>query len=205
MAWQPSYCSAADLLSWLGVDNDPQLSLRAEAASRAIDLACNRQFGVLSSSEFRWYTAEFYRDRWLVNIDDLMTTTNLTVEVDNDTDGTPEGEITDYRLTPINNAAVGRPWERIEVLPSSSVKPNGLRHGVRVSARFGWTNVPGPIKQATLIQASKFYERRNAVFGPLTRKDVDDVSYQWGSSGTVELDADVAATVAPYRRHWAAA
>lgn len=71
-----------------------------------------------------------------------------------------------------------------------------------MSAQWGWTNVPNAIKQATILQGARLYERRNAVFGPLTRKDVDDVSYQWGS--TVELHADVAAVVAPYRRVWGA-
>ncbi|GFG49443.1 hypothetical protein CQY20_26135 [Mycolicibacterium agri] len=205
MPWQPPYASAADLAGWLGVEVDPELALATEAASRAIDRACNRQFGQISSSEFRYYTAEWHHDRWLVGIDDLMTDTSLTVEVDNDQDGVPEAEITEYRLTPINAAAIGKPWTAIEILPSSPVKPNGLHHGVRVSARWGWSAVPNAIKLATMIQASRLYERRQNVAGQLREKEVDDVRLQWGlTGGTVELDADVLASVGAYRRVWAA-
>ena len=204
MAWSPTYCTGSALEDWLGIYDDPQLDLCAEATSRAIDKACNRQFGQTSSTEFRWYTAEFYRDRWLIEIDDLMTDASLTVEVDNDGDGTTEAEITDYRLTPINAAPVGRPWTRIEVLPSSAVQPNGIQHGVRVSAQWGWTNVPNPVKVACQIQASRLYERRENIAGPLTVKEVDDVRLGWAASGAVELDPDVLASVAPYRRLWAA-
>lgn len=205
MPWAPAYASAADLAGWLGVDEDAELLLAADAASRAIDLACGRTFGRVDAPEARHYTAEWYRDRWHIDIDDLMVTP-VTVEVDNDCDGTPEGEITDYRLTPVNAAAHGRPWTRIEVLPSSAVKPNGLRHGVRITARWGWTDVPFPIMYAALVQASRFWDRRENVGGMLSKHRVDDVEYGWASTGAnQELDPDVLASIAPYRRVWAAA
>lgn len=205
MPWAPAYASAAELAGWLGVPNEgTELALACDSASRAIDQNCSRQFGLLSSSEFRWYTATFIRDRWIIPIDDLMTEASLTIEVDNDGDGTPEAEITEYRLTPVNSAAIGRPWTAIEVLPSSTVKPNGMRHSVRISARWGWTNVPNAVKLATLMQAARLYERRNNVAGQLTGKEVDDVRYTWGASAAVELDPDVLAAIAPYRRLWAA-
>ncbi|MCF6387307.1 hypothetical protein L2K20_10010 [Mycobacterium sp. MBM] len=178
--------------------------MATEAASRAIDRYAGRQFGLLSSSEFRWYTAEWFHDRWIVEIDDLMTEASLTVEVDNDQDGTTEGAITAYRLNPVNNAAIGRPWTRIEVLPASAVKPNGVRHGVRIGARWGWTNVPQPIKLATLIQAARLYSRRANISGPLSSERVDDVSYTYGGAAT-ELDSDVVGMVDPFRKPpWAA-
>lgn len=205
MALYPQYASADDLAEWLGVDEDPQLELVVEAASRAIDKACNRQFGLAGAAESRWYKAEYHRDRWLIPIDDLMTTNDLTIEVDNDQDGTPEAEITAYKLTPVNAAANGRPWTRIEVLPSSTVKPNGLRNGVRVSARWGWTNVPSAIKYATLVQAARFHDRRHNIGGTLTSQQIDDVSMGWAASANHDLDCDVLASIAPYRKLWAAA
>lgn len=205
MPWAPAYASAAELASWLGVPEDPELALACESASRAIDLSCNRQFGLLSSSEFRWYTAIFIRDRWVIPVDDFMTEASLTIEVDNDGDGTPEAEITDYRLTPVNSAAIGRPWTAIEVLPSSTLKPNGCRHSVRVSARWGWSAIPNAVKLATLMQAALLHERRTNVAGRLTTKEVDDVRYGWAASGATELDPDVMASIIPYRRLWAAA
>lgn len=204
MPWMPAYASAADLAGWLGVDSsDPQLAPATEAASRAIDQATGRQFGLLSSSEFRWFTAEWFRDRWIIDIDDLMTEASLTIEVDNDQDGTTEAAITAYRLTPINGAAKGRPWTRVEVLPASTVKPNGLRHGVRIGARWGWTTVPQSIKLATLIQAARWYQRKDSGAGPMASQTVDDVAVTWRVS-MQDLDADVLAAIRPYVRLWAA-
>lgn len=197
MPWQPSYCTAAELAGRLSVpDTDAELAMATEAASRAIDRYAGRQFGLLSSSEFRWYTAEWFRDRWIIEIDDLMTEASLTVEVDNDQDGTTEAAVTAYRLTPVNNAAVGRPWTRIEILPASAVKPNGSPHGVRIGARWGWTNVPQPVKLATLTLAAKLYSRRANINGPLSSERIDDVAYGY-ATGT-ELDSDVAEMVDPF-------
>ncbi|MCV7039697.1 phage gp6-like head-tail connector protein [Mycolicibacterium moriokaense] len=188
------------MAGWLGVPNEgTELALACESASRAIDKACNRQFGLVSSPEARWYTAEWYRDRWLITIDDLMTITGLVVELENGDD------ITEYKLTPINAAPTGRPWTRIEVSPSSAVQPNGTPHGVKVTAKYGWTAVPNAIKQATLIQGARFYDRRENVGGMLTKQHVDDVEYGWAANAGQELDSDVALSLSGYRRLWAAA
>ena len=82
----------------------------------------------------------------------------------------------------------------------------GLAHGkVKITAKWGWDAVPYPIEVAILILASRLYARRgDGQYGTLTAKDVDDVGYRWaGASGG--LDDDVLTTVAPFRRHWAAA
>jgi len=206
MAWSPTYSSGDDLAAWLNnadpVADAAELALAVETASRAVDRATGRQFGLVAAPEIRYYTAEYDRNlcRWIVDIDDVMTTVGLIVALDNDNDGITEATVTAYALGPIN--ATNRPWTRIEVLPNAPVKPNGTRHGVKVTARWGWTAVPEAIKLATLTQASRFYARRESLSGPLQSKKVDDVSYSWGAT---ELDDDVATAVAPYRRVWAAA
>lgn len=204
--WQPPYCHANLLAEWMRLDSktEPELVLCAEAASRAIDKATGRQFGRVAEPEARFYTAEWFKDRWVVTIDDLMITTGLVIEVDNDQDGTPEAEISDYTLTPANAVAKGFPWTAVEILPRSPVKPNGLRHGVKITAVWGWDSIPRAIETAAMIQAARLYERRDNPAGPLIRKEVDDVRYGWGNASTPELDADVAASIAPFRRYWAA-
>ncbi len=195
MPWAPAYASAAELAGHLGITTDPQMALATEAASRAIDKAAGRQFGLLSSSEFRWYPAEYFRGTWIADIDDLMTTAGMTVE-SVDRQGNPAGALTDYILTPRNAPAKGRPWERLEILAGSPA------HGVQVTARWGWTEVPAPIKLATLIQAAALYERRRNINGPITSERVDDVSYSYATA--TDLDADAAGMVAPFRRSWVA-
>lgn len=196
MTWAPAYATGAELASWLGVENEgTELGLAVESASRAIDQATGRQFGILSSSEFRWYTTEWWKDRWSVEIDDLMTEASLSIETE---DGQP---ITLYKLLPVNGQAKGQPWTRIEILPASPVQPRG---DVRIAARWGWTNVPQAIKLATLVQAARWYDRRKNVGGALSMETVDDVQRGWVVQRQ-ELDDDVVAQIRPYRKLWVVA
>lgn len=199
--WCPPYCHSHFLADWMGFPEDrrrhsePELILCAEAASRAIDKATGRQFGRVAEPQVRIYTAEWFKDRWVIDIDDLMTTDGLVVEV-------AGAEITDYVLTPVNAVAKGFPWTSLEVLPYSAVKPTGKAHEVRITALWGWESIPRAIETACMIQAARLYERRTNPNGPLTSKQVDDVRYGWRSTATPELDADVLASIAPYRKLW---
>jgi hypothetical protein len=173
-----------------------------ETASRSVDRICNRQFGQLDTPQARTYTAQWHRDlcRWVIDIDDLMTVTGLLVDVDSDGNGTYDQSITTgYELTPINAAADGRPWTRIEVRPDSAVKPNGRRHGVRVTAKFGWMAVPQPVKQASLIQAARLFARRHAPFGVVGNPEVSEMRL------LEKLDVDLVTSVKPYIRVWGCA
>lgn len=189
MAWNPSYATASELAAWNSVDataDVAELTLAIGAASRAVDRAAGRQFG-LTEVEDRVYSAEFDRSRWLVDIDDVMVLDDLAVTVG--------GDEVDYILGPPNSVANGRPYTRL-TLPTG--RPSGA---VTVTARFGWAAVPDAIKLATLIQASRLFARRDATSGPLSSQRVDDVSYSWAAT---DLDADVTAAVAPYARVWGA-
>ncbi|MCV7225853.1 hypothetical protein [Mycolicibacterium komossense] len=212
MSWQPSYATAADLASWRGIDpDDPALALATEAASRAIDKATGRQFGVADEPVARFYHPDrprhehrhfgylpyfgggYLRHRHGVDIDDLMTTDGLEVLVDV---GGAYQSVTDFDLTPLNGAANGRPWTRLETTTP-------LHGRVQITATWGWTAAPDAVKLATLIQGSRFYERRESPAGAPTLNRVDDVEMRW-SAGTADLDADVLASIAPFRRLWAA-
>ncbi|MGJ6124698.1 hypothetical protein QN239_19205 [Mycolicibacterium sp. Y3] len=132
-----------------------------------------------------------------------MTTASLKVETVDEM-GIPVSEITTYLLTPRNAVSVGRPYTRIEILPSSSVKPD--QHGVQVTARWGWSAVPETIKIATLIQAGRFWERRTNPGGALASERVDDIQRDWSTAASQDLDPEVLAMVKPYRKPpWAAA
>jgi hypothetical protein len=190
MAWNASYATAVELAAW-NIDADAvtdvaELDLAIGAASRAVGRAAGRQFG-LTDVEDRVYSAEFDRNRWVVDIDDVMVLDDLTVTVG--------GVEADYILGPPNSVVNGRPYTRL-TLPTG--RPLGL---VTVTAQFGWPVVPDAIKLATLIQASRLFARRDATSGPLSSQRIDDVSYSWAAT---DLDSDVAASVAPYRRVWGA-
>lgn len=189
MAWNPSYATASELAAWNSVDataDVAELTLAIGAASRAVDRAAGRQFG-LTDVEGRVYSAEFDRSRWLIDIDDVMVLDDLVVTVG--------GDEVDYILGPPNSVANSRPYTRL-TLPTG--RPSGL---VVVTARFGWAAVPDAVKLATLLQAARWFSRRESPGGPVTSQRVDDVSVSWAAR---DLDTDVAAAVAPYRKVWGA-
>lgn len=193
MAWQPDYISGAELKSYLRIDDlvdDVEIGFAVTAASRSIDQATNRQFGLVAALEERTYEACWSRRHGLyrVRIDDLMTEVGLVV--------TAAGSATSsYRLDPRNAAARGRPWTR---LYTTDVTPDPLGSGpptVLVEASWGWSAVPDEIKEATLLQASRLFSRRNAPFGVAGSPDA-------GSELRLlaKVDPDVEVTVRPFRR-----
>lgn len=204
MAWAPDYCTSAELKAFVRItdtDDDAQVALAVTAASRAIDRATNRQFGSSAAPEDRFYTAEWDRNRlrWTVNIDDLMTTTGLTVHYDSDESGDYADMVDVFQLKPVNAAANGRPWTQIVVSPNSATTPGGIEDGVEVHGTFGWSAVPTTIKEACLLQASRFLSRRDSPFGVAGSPDI-------GSEMRLlpKLDPDVALAVRPYYRWWGA-
>lgn len=197
MVWAPDYATTQELKDYLRIGDavdDVQIALAITAASRAVDRHTNRQFGLVAAPEARKYTASWDRVlcRYVVPIDDLMTVAGLAVTA-------PAGAITVYGPKPVNAAAEGRPWTRLVVDPTSPVKPTTVEDDITVTAQYGWTTVPATVKQATLMQASRLFKRRDAPFGVAGSPDV-------GSELRLlaKVDPDVAVVLGPYIRWWGA-
>lgn len=193
MAWAPDYVSVDDLSDYLripDIDDDVQLGLAAAAASRAVDQECARQFGQIAAAEPRIYTARYDhgRYRWVLDIDDLQDATGLAVDVD----GTA---VATFQLEPVNATADGIPWTRILFTPDSEAIPSSSPYRAEVTAKWGWTAVPTIVQQATMLQASRFFTRRNAPFGIAGSPDQ-------GSEMRLlaRVDPDVAVILRPVRR-----
>lgn len=196
MAWQPDYVTVGELRSYrrLGDDvDDTELGLAITAASRAIDRATDRQFGLIASAEARTYECSWSQRQglWVAEIDDLMTTTGLVVTV-----SSAAVASTAYRLSPRNADKISRPWTQLAV---ASATPDTLGSGpptVAVTARYGWTTVPDTIKNATLLQASRLFADRNAPFGIAGSPD------QGGELRLLaKVHADVEVMLTSYRRY----
>lgn len=212
MAWKPDYCTAAELKTHLRItdtDDDTPLGVAITAASRAIDQACNRQFGSVSPAVARYYSFDpcqsaymydTFRGRLGLEIDDLMSTTNLVVKFDLDDDGIFEETVDsgDYNLFPWNAAADSRPWTRL-VLATGVAFPTQLR-GVEITALWGWSAVPAVVKDAALIQSARFFQRRNATFGIAGSPDLGNEMRL-----LAKVDPDVAVLLSSVVRHWVAA
>ena len=202
MSWAPDYATASELAAYVRVpDSADEISMTAAvgAASRAVDQACGRQFGLIDSPAARYYTARWDRraELWRVEIDDVQTTAGLVVSLDLDESGDYGSEVDDFALRPVNAAADGRPWTHLAVLTGSTSQPTGREAEVEVVARFGWSAVPDTVKAATLLQASRFLVRRDSPYGvagsPQTGSELRLLS---------KVDPDVAVMLRPYQRQW---
>ena len=206
MAWNPDYCTATELKSFLRITDaadDTELGFAITAASRAIDLACNRQFGSTTAAA-RYYESDglYLADRPALAIDDIQSTTSLAVLIDDNADATFETTLTndtDFDLFPWNATANGEPWTHMVLRPTASASFPEAARSVKITGVWGWTSVPTAVKQAALLQASRFFARRNAPFGVAGSPEL-------GSELRLlaKVDPDVSVALAPYKRLWAA-
>lgn len=200
MAWQPDYVTVDELAEYVGINDDADnttLAFAVSAASRIVDNYTRRQFGFIQEGEARRYSAEYHTRlrRWEIEVDDVMTGGGMQVNVDLDGDGTFEETVDGLFMEPLNNTAKGLPWTRIVVSPTSLIQPNGDPGAVEVTARWGWTDVPTSVHQATLLQASRLWKRKFAPFGVAGSPEAGSVVRL-----LARVDPDVAVALEPYRK-----
>lgn len=192
MPWAPDYTDTTTLAAHLRIPDQldaVDLASSIAAASRAIDQACNRQFGQVDVVELRYYPARWdrVRSQYLVVLDDLPTITGLVVEQA----GTA---VTGYELGPRNALVKGQVYTELWVdsLPDST-------SDVEVTASWGWSAVPDAVVAACKMQASRLFARRDAPFGVAGSPDV-------GSEMRLlaKIDPDVEVTLRGFRRWWGA-
>ena len=171
-----------------------KLEQRLRSASRAVDDWCSRPLHRF------WLdptpTARTYRTRvlWRADVDDIGSVTGLVVKTDGDGDGVFETTwtiATDFQVEPLNAAGNGGAyrWNRL-VAVGAKTFPYPLSYGSRptleVTARHGWSTIPDPVREATLLKAIRLNRRPDAPFGNeagmgdfgpirITRQDTDVV------------------------------
>lgn len=204
MTWKPDYITLAEAKAFMGdttTTHDADIATAITAASRAIDLCTNRQFGKVSVAEQRFYTAVWDRRRcrWVVRIDDLMSTSGFAAVI-LDANGATVGTLTEYTLEPRNAAAVSKPWTELVVKSTSTRFPTGARDEVAITALWGWTSVPAAVVEAAKLQTNRLASRRESPYGVAG-------SPQIGSELRLlaRVDPDVAVSLSDYVRWWAGA
>lgn len=192
-----SYASLPELKERLGiadtVDDDRGNDALA-SASRAIESACNRQFNKTTSATARVFYP--HNERW-ATVDDFHTTTGLVIATDQGDDGTYEltWTATDYQLEPLNGIVGGEqgwPYFKIRAMRSRWFPTWGIRAPIQVTAQWGWTAIPAPVKESCLILASEGLKLKDAPFGVAG----------FGEFGAVRVRDNpmVARKLAPYMR-----
>ncbi|GAA2855362.1 hypothetical protein GCM10010472_10820 [Pseudonocardia halophobica] len=216
MAWNPDYCTVGELCDYLRVGDtadDGQIALAISAASRAVDNTCRRQFGIDDVAKPRVYTARVdEHGRHVVDVDDTMYvpgdgtyppsyppffpstgTVPIVVAADFAGDGGFATTITSWSWGPSNAPMSGRPWTQLVSRQALPLRPDA----VRITSRWGWTEFPEAIRQATLMQAARFHARRDAPFGvagsPETGSELRLLA---------KVDPDVAVLLQPFTRKW---
>lgn len=205
------YCSLVELKAQLRIADtvdDTALATYITSASRAIDAECYRTFGLTGSAVARLfdYDGLHIEGRCAVKLADLQTTVGLAVTADYGYDYTYSTTLvlnTDFDLWPWNAAADGVPWTHLVLrpyitTPSPTCAPQARLFSV--TGNWGWTAVPTLVKSACLIQAARFFVRRDAPFGIAGSPDSGSEMRLLAS-----LDPDVALMLAPLVRLWGAA
>lgn len=182
-----TYASLADLRRWRRItatnpDVDGQLESVLAAASRAIDRKTARRFWLDPTPSPRAYgvTGRTTPDGLLL-VDDIGSTDGLLVEVGG---GSSWSTVTDYDAEPGGALAQG------EAITGLRAAHWGFGR-VRVTARWGWPEVPTEITEATLLLANRLHMRIDSPEGIAA-------SGEWGAVRLSRWDPDVEALVAPY-------
>jgi hypothetical protein len=199
------YASVGELRQALGDEtrlalDAGQLTQALRSASRAVDDHCSRplrRFWLDPTATIRTYRPT---DTWCAWVDDIGSTTGLVVKTDTAGDGTWATIWTigtDFQLEPLNAAANGGAYAfRKIVAIGSKTFPyptgyGGQRPTLQVTARHGWSQVPDPVREATLLTAARLYRRKDAPFGVAGFDD-------FGPVRITRQDSDVVALLGPY-------
>ena len=195
------YCTVEQLremLSDAGSSLPASLLQRAvTAASRAVDVWCNVPAGSFAPSSAP--APRLFRacDSTLLEVDPFGALDGLAVELDADGDGVFETSLSasDVVPEPLNADSAGDAfaWTALAVADPYSWPVGGVRPGVRVTARWGYSAVPADVEQATLIRAAALFKRKESPHGVA----------EFGEFGPVRIsrnDPDVMALLERYRR-----
>lgn len=163
---------------------DSLLDKALAAASRSIDTSCGRRFWLDAAPvarSFRLSGRTVLDDSGvLVLLDDIGAAPTL---VETGANGAWTA-VTDYETGPDNALLDGRPITSL----SRSGDWGSASGRVRVTARWGWPQVPDEIGQAALLQASRLFKRKGSPEGVTG-------SAEWGVVRLSRRDPDVWALI----------
>lgn len=191
MAITNGYATLQELKTWLGISgttDDTRLEAAIEAASRAIDAECSRQFYATTAT--RYFETDV-PERCDLN-DDLLSVTSIAYDSTGRRDYiTLAG--TDYELEP--EAA---PYRTIFIAPGANVFfPIDQRRAVRVVGSWGYCTTgsqPQAVTRACLLLATRYFKRKDAPFGVVGTPEL-------GFLRVTARDPEVRALLNPYRRY----
>jgi hypothetical protein len=191
-----TYASVSEVKSYLNItstDIDAELTDALNTASRDIDKITGRKFWPDTTASARLYYPA--PDQWgRTWVDDFWSTTGLVVEVGDGTFTTIAS--TGYELHPLNGVVDGEsgwPYSKIRLI-NTAWPSCPSQASLRVTAKWGWSAAPAPVKTACIILAVEATKlAREAPFGVAG----------FGVDGVVRIRTNprVADMLKPYMRH----
>lgn len=170
------YVGAEEMFDRLGItDTTDMSSMQFSIAASAgwINAYCGRHFNQVT--ETRTFQP---LNVWLLEADDIVPGTAITVNVDLDGDGTFETPMvlgTDYQLRlgnglyNINATGTPRPYRQLQVINSGKWWPFTWPYThldrVQIQTTWGWARVPWEITEANRILAADLFKSKDASFG----------------------------------------
>src|SRR5665213_381934 len=199
-------------------------SMACSAASDAVRTATGRTFEAQTVAQDRLYTyrrpfgtysyySNYYGSvDWSVVYPSLFSTAIPATILDVDdfflinqlvsaitvSDTLSTSTYTPTQVWPFNAASTGLPCTRL-VFKAGTFLPLGEGQ-LKVNAKWGWPAVPLTVLNAALLQASRYFKRKDAPFGI-----AGDVAMGSGMRLLPQLDPDVALMLSAARRWWAVA
>jgi hypothetical protein len=190
-----AYCNLNDIKTALRIFDtidDANLERAINSASRLIDGYCQRSFFKSTTAETRHFVAT---NSTLCEIDDLVSVTHVKTSEFIPASYTTTWDADDYQLNPLNNRVAGvyAPYNSITAVGTIGFPISGQTALVEVRGIWGFSDIPDPVAQATIIQASRIFKRLDSPLGVLGMGDLGVVRI-----GT-RLDPDVAQLLENYR------
>ncbi|MFI6270731.1 phage gp6-like head-tail connector protein [Micromonospora zamorensis] len=166
-------------------DSDAALTRALTAACRQIDRKTGRRFYLDDTATTRIFatTGRLTPDGLLL-VDDIGSSAGLVVE---NGSGSTWTSTTAYEAGPDNALSLGLPVTELAA-PVGAWWPGPQ---VRITARWGWPEVPDEIAMAALLLANRLYLRKDSPEGIAG-------GGEWGAIRLSRWDPDVEALVSPY-------
>lgn len=186
------YTSTAQVRARLSrTDNrdDATIQTLVTIASKSVEYLTNRRFDQVTGT--RYFTPT---ESWYTDIDDLVSVTTITTDIQGDRTYSETWSATDYELEPANAPSASFPYTQIAIAPKGTKAFPVLRRGLRIVGVWGWPAVPQPVNEATILMTIRLLKRIDAPFGIVGSTELGNMQM------LPARDPDIAAMLAPYRR-----
>ena len=193
MAITNGYATLTDVKNALRITDaldDSLLEIAIESASRMIDSYTARTFSNAGTAT-RNFAAT---DALNLIIDDAISVTTVQ-STDEVGDTYTTWAANDFQLEPLNSRSDGlyMPYTGIRAVGDYTWPVVDQQALCRITAVWGWAQVPTAIKQATIIQSSRLFKRLDSPLGVLGMGDLGQIRV------SRYLDPDVEQLAMPFR------